>query len=101
MTVDNNIAVISLKEPKQEQVNEALKTYKKAIQEARQGAYNKAIRHFQRVIEIMPEHTEARRNLAMAHLESGNVQKAKEYLLQCIKLDPKCLVICASGQYLH
>ncbi len=37
----------------------------------------------------MPEHTEARRNLAMAHLEAGNVQKAREYLLQCIKLEPE------------
>ena len=89
VTVENNIAVISLKEPKAEQVNEALKTYKKALQEAKQGAYNKAIRHFQQVIEVMPEHTEARRNLAMAHLEAGNVQKAREYLLQCIKLEPE------------
>ena len=31
---------------------------------------------------------DARRNLAMAHLELGNVPKAKEHLEECLKLDP-------------
>jgi tetratricopeptide (TPR) repeat protein len=86
--IEGEVAIISLKKPKAEKANEALKTYKKAVQEAQRGSYNKAIKHFQRVIEVLPDHFEARRNLAMAYLESGVTNKAKEYLSECLKLDP-------------
>ena len=48
----------------------------------------KPSRSFEKVLTVIPQHIDARRNLAMAHLEKGNISKAKELLHECIKIDP-------------
>lgn len=58
------------------------------MRDAEQGDYAKAIQRFQQVLEILPAHIDARRNLAMAYLESKNISRAKEHLLECGQLDP-------------
>ena len=44
---------------------------------------------FKRILERIPNHTEARRNLAMAYLESGDKEQAKNHLIEVLRLDPK------------
>ncbi|OGQ93982.1 MAG: hypothetical protein A2521_04350 [Deltaproteobacteria bacterium RIFOXYD12_FULL_57_12] len=88
VSIRDGLAVIELKEERSNRTNDAQKTYQKGVRWAQQGDYRKAIKAFAKVLEIIPNHVDARRNLAMAHLELGNVAKAKEHLEQCLKLDP-------------
>jgi tetratricopeptide (TPR) repeat protein len=88
VSIQNDIATITLKEQSAEKISNALKFFHKGIREAQQGSYQKAIKYFNKVIETIPQHVDARRNLAMAHLEKGNIPKAKELLHECIKIDP-------------
>ncbi len=88
VSIQNGIATITLQEQRADKINDALKFFQKGVKEAQQGAYQKAIKHFSRVIDIIPQHVDARRNLAMAHLEIGNISQAKELLRQCLKIDP-------------
>ncbi len=88
VSIQDGIATITLQEQRAEKINEALKLFQKGVREAQQGSYQKAIKYFIKVIETVPQHVDARRNLAMAHLENGNIPLAKELLLQCLKIDP-------------
>ncbi len=80
VSIQNGIASIKLQEQRAEKISEALKFYQKGVGDAQQGSYDKAIKDFERVIAVIPQHIDARRNLAMAHLEKGNILKAKELL---------------------
>jgi len=88
VSISNGVATIALQEQRADKINEAMKFYQKGVKEAQQGTYEKAIKHFKRVIEAIPQHVDARRNLAMAHLEIGNIDQARELLRQCLKIDP-------------
>ena len=88
VSISNGVATIAMQEQRADKISEALKFYQKGVKEAQQGAYAKAIKHFSKVIEAIPQHIDARRNLAMAHLETGNVSEARELLRQCLKIDP-------------
>ena len=85
--IQDGTAIIKLKEPKKEDVNKALKNYKKGVSAAQRGEYKKAIKCFLKVLGVIPHHVDARRNLAMAYLESGNPDKAQKYLEECIQVD--------------
>ncbi len=88
VSIQNGIAFIRLQEQRAEKVSDALKSFQKGVRDAQHGSYDKAIKNFEKVITIIPQHVDARRNLAMAHLEKGNISKAKELLHECIKIDP-------------
>lgn len=88
VSISKGIATIALQEQRADKINDALKFYPKGVKEAQQGVYAKAIKYFSKVIEAIPQHVDARRNLAMAHLETGNVSEARELLRQCLKIDP-------------
>ena len=88
VSMEGDNAVIKFTEEKAEKVNEALKLYQKGVREAEKGEYSKAIKTFEKVLEVVPQHIDARRNLAMAYLESGDAEKAEEYLRECLRLDP-------------
>ena len=88
VSIQNGVAIIELKEQKKENINEALKTYSKGVKAARQSEYPKAVKCFLKVLGTIPHHVDARRNLAMAYLESGNSDKAQKHLKECIQLDP-------------
>jgi len=88
VSIEGEIAVIKFKEEKEEKIKEASKLYQKGVKEAERGEYSKAIKDFRKVLDVMPQHVDARRNMAMAYLESGDVEKAKEHLQECLQLDP-------------
>ncbi len=88
VSIQNGVAIIQLQEQRAEKINETIKQYEKGVSDAQQGSYEKAIKIFEKVLAVIPQHVDARRNLAMAHLEKGNISKAKELLHECIKIDP-------------
>jgi len=88
VSIAGEIAIIKFKEEKEEKIKEASKLYRKGVKEAERGEYSKAIKDFRKVLDVMPQHVDARRNMAMAYLESGDVEKAKEHLQECLQLDP-------------
>jgi len=87
VSIQNGIAFIKLQEQRAEKISEAEKSFQKGVRNAQHGSYDKAIKNFEKVIAIIPQHIDARRNLAMAHLEEGNIPRAKELLHECIKIE--------------
>ena len=88
ISIENDTAIIRLDEPRAEKIAEALQHFQKGSKAAQKGEYQKAIKHYAKVLETIPHHLDARRNLAMAHLEQGKIEPAKKLLKECLKLDP-------------
>ena len=60
----------------------------RGMKQAQSGRYNKAVDLFARTLKIVPEHAEARRNLAMALKNSGRLSEAKDHLVDVLRLSP-------------
>ena len=89
VSIKKGVATIALAEATAKRTNEALKKYARAQKHALRGEYAAAIELYQQVLEDLPGHIEARRNLAMAQLESGRREESKGTLAQVLRLDPK------------
>jgi tetratricopeptide (TPR) repeat protein len=87
--INGDVATITLPPANAERAEEALRLYQRGVKQAEKGEYLRAIKMFQQVLSDLPEHIDARRNLGMAYLEAGDKQRAKQYLLETIRLDPK------------
>jgi tetratricopeptide (TPR) repeat protein len=57
--------------------------------EAQNGNLSDALKLFKTVLEVIPEHIDARRNLAKVYLELGNIEQAEKELEICIQINPK------------
>lgn len=68
---------------------EAVRLAKRASQRAGEGSFEKAINIFKRVLELMPSLHLARRDLAMAYVESGDVENAVNHLIEVLRLNPQ------------
>ena len=88
VTIQGDIATITLPEEKAERAAEALRTYGRATRAAQRGEYARAIPLLKKVLEDLPAHAGARRDLAMAYLESGDKDAAKDYLVEALMLNP-------------
>jgi tetratricopeptide (TPR) repeat protein len=89
VSIKKGVATITLAEATAKRTNEALKKYARAQKHALRGEYAAAVEFYQQALEDLPGHTEARRNLAMAQLESGDREASKRTLAQVLRLDPK------------
>jgi len=88
VSLEDGIAVITTVDRFVGKTQKVKKIFQRGVGEARQGNYRKAVSSFTKVLELLPEDLEARRNLAMAYLEMGDGDMAKRHLEQCQKLDP-------------
>ena len=88
VTIENGVATITIADEKTQQANQALRTLEQASRLAKQGKVARAIPLFQEVLRVLPEHTEARRELAMALMETGSAAAAKKHLIRVLQLDP-------------
>ena len=52
VSIQNGIAFIALQEQRADKINEAVKFFQKGVRDAQQGAYDKAIKNFEKVIAI-------------------------------------------------
>ncbi|MBX7245323.1 MAG: tetratricopeptide repeat protein [Candidatus Sumerlaeaceae bacterium] len=84
--IEGDTVVISFPELKPGKQESGTKAYKQGLDAAAQGNYIKAIDLFQRSLRDLPDYIDARRNLAMAYLEAGNVPSAKKHLLELFRL---------------
>jgi len=88
VTIDQGIATITLTEEKGQRASQALRDIERASDLARRGRLAPAIDVFRRALTVLPEHTTARRELAMALMESGDAAAAKKHLIRVLQLDP-------------
>ena len=89
VSVSEGMVRIKFRDATPEKVSEALAKLEKAVNEAQQRRFLKAMKLFHEVLGVIPEHVDARRNLARTYLELGNVTEAKKYLNECLQIDPK------------
>lgn len=84
----DNVSLSFPEEPAAAQA-EAVRLAKRASKRAGEGNYEKAISIFKRVLELMPSLHLARRDLAMAYVESGDVENAVNHLIEVLRLNPQ------------
>ena len=68
---------------------EVQRLYEKAGMRARKGEFEKAAGIYRRILELDPSHHNARRDLAMVLVETGDASGAKDLLLDVLKADPR------------
>ena len=88
VTIEHGVATITIADEQTQQTSQALRTLEQAIRQAQRGNYERAVSLFQDVLQVLPEHTAARRQLAMALMESGDYAAAKKHLIRVLQLDP-------------
>ena len=89
VTLENGFATIRAETAQPEQRPEARRLLERALKQAQQGHYDKAIPLFQQGLAFAPDSIDLRRNLAMAYLESGQKDQAKATLLETLRVDPQ------------
>ena len=71
------------------ETTDELRLLEKGVKRCQQGDYQKAIGILERVLELDPANVSAHRNLGMALMETGQAEKARQYLVEAALLDPK------------
>ena len=88
VTIQSGVARIAFENTSPRSPAQTKKLYDRAVTHAQRGTYPRAIDLFRSVIQKQPDHRDARRNLGMASLESGDVDQATKLVIQSIRLDP-------------
>jgi tetratricopeptide (TPR) repeat protein len=89
VTIEANEVVISYPEEADTKREEAGRLAARATKWASEGNYKKAIGIYKRVLELQPSFHAARRDLAMAYIELGDVENAANHLIEVLRLEPK------------
>src|SRR2546430_6391441 len=89
VTLEDDEVVISFPEEPDSQQDEATTLADRAVKRASEGNYEKAIGIYKRVLDLQPSFHSARRDLAMAYVEVGDVESATNHLIEVLRLDPK------------
>ncbi len=69
--------------------SEAARLAARAGKRAAEGNYDKAIGILKRALELQPSLHPARRDLAMAYVEVGDVENATNHLIEVLRLNPR------------
>ena len=88
VAIHNGVAVITLPDAKASKTGQAFDKIAQATRAARGGNYRQAIRYYEEALKVLPDHTDARRDLAMCLFEMGNYDAAKQHLIRVLQLDP-------------
>jgi Tfp pilus assembly protein PilF len=89
VTLEGDDVVISYPEEVAAKTEEAGRLAARAVKRANEGNYEKAIGIYKRVLELQPSFHSARRDLAMAYVELGDVENATNHLIEVLRLNPK------------
>jgi len=81
-------ALISFDDKKAQDIEEATRLCERAGKRAAEGSYQKAVGIYKRALELNPGLLRARRDLAMACVELGEFDEAKNHLIEVLRLDP-------------
>ena len=82
VSIRDGVVCIAFRDATPAKVNEALQKLSKAVRKAQGGKLSEALKLFKSVLEVIPEHVDARRNLAKVYLELGNTDQAKRQFQQ-------------------
>ena len=88
VTVEGDEVVIQYPEESTPAQAEAARLAERAGKRAAEGNYEKAIGILKRVLELQPSLHKARRDLAMANVEIGDIDNATNHLIEVLRLDP-------------
>jgi len=88
VTVEGDEVVIQYPEESTAAQAEAARLAERAGKRAAEGQYEKAIGILKRALELQPSLHKARRDLAMAYVETGDVDNATNHLIEVLRLDP-------------
>ena len=88
VTVEGDEVVIQYPEEATAAQTEAARLAERAGKRAAEGNHDKAIGILKRVLELQPSLHKARRDLAMAYVETGDVDNATNHLVEVLRLDP-------------
>ena len=86
--IRNEMVVITVDYDRRQDESIAKDCFVRGMKQAKSGRYNKAVDLFTRTLKIVPEHTEARRNLAMALKNADRLLEAKDHLVDVLRLSP-------------
>ncbi len=86
--VDGDEVVIQYPEESTTNQTEAARLAERAGKRAAEGNYEKAIGILKRALELQPTLNTARRDLAMAYVEIGDVENATNHLIEVLRLNP-------------
>ncbi len=89
VTLEGDDVIISFPEEPDAKKEEAARLADRAVKRASEGNYEKAIGIYKRVLELQPSFHSARRDLAMAYVEVGDIESATNHLIEVLRLDPK------------
>jgi tetratricopeptide (TPR) repeat protein len=88
VTVEGDEVVIQYPEEATAAQAEAARLAERAGKRAAEGNYEKAIGILKRALELQPSLHKARRDLAMAYVETGDIDNATNHLIEVLRLDP-------------
>lgn len=100
VVIDNGAVVLSWPDTSSTNKAEAERLAQKAAQRAKRGEHGKARDILKAALELDPSLTDARRDLAMVCVEMGDMDEAKNHLIEVLKLNPNdawALVILANN----
>ena len=87
--IEHGVAVIELPDAAGEQGRHRARQDRQAAKAGRSGRYREAAALYEDALRILPQHTEARRELAMVQMELGQPAAAKQNLIRILQLDPR------------
>ncbi len=88
ITVEGDEVLIEFQEEPATAQAEALRLAQKGTKRAAEGDYAKAIESLNRALKLQPSLHSARRDLAMAYVELGDIENATHHLIEVLRLDP-------------
>ena len=86
--ISDNTVTVSFSEESAAAQDEAVRLAERAGKRAAEGNYDKAMSLWKRVLELNPSLHKARRDLAMASMETGDTEGAKNHLIEVLRLNP-------------
>src|SRR5947207_12204929 len=82
VTLEGDEVVISYPGEDDTKRAEAVRLAARAVKRASEGQYDKAIAIYKRALELQPSFHAARRDLAMAYMEVGDIENATNHLIE-------------------
>ena len=89
VTIEGDDVVLRFPEEDDTAKAEAARLAEKAAKRAGEGNYEKAINIFKCALQLQPSLHTARRDLAMAYVELGDVDNATDHLIEVLRLAPQ------------
>lgn len=89
VVVEGDEVIITYPEESPSAQSEAERLAERAGKRAAEGHYEKAIGILKRVLELQPSLHSARRDMAMAYVELGEIDNATNHLIEVLRLNPQ------------